>query len=38
MGSARLQDYVHNEPENEFPTGQAEYLESCEHLGSCLVM
>ena len=30
--------YVRNEPENEFPTGQVEYSQSCEHLGSCLVL
>ena len=30
--------YVHNKPESEFLTGQAEHLRSCEHLGSCLAM
>ena len=26
--------YVHNKPESEFLTGQAEYSQSCERLGS----
>ena len=29
--------YVRNKLESEFPTGQAEYSQSCERMGSCLV-
>ena len=30
--------YMCNKPESEFVTRQAEYSQSCEHLGSCLAM
>ena len=28
--------YMHNRPESEFLTAQVEYLQSCDHLVSCL--
>ena len=38
MGAVPDFKYGRNKPESEFLTGQAEYSQSCERLGSCLVI
>ena len=37
-GGSTYNKYVHNKPESEFCTCQAEYSPSCEHLEFCLAM